>query len=63
MKKRERIKNTYFVFPVNVCREFVSFIEPQVNCEFVIDATTQFVLLNMNVETIGDIGAFAVRGN
>lgn len=57
------MKNTYFAFPVNICWEFASFIDPQVNCEFVIDATTQLVLLNMNVETIGNIDAFAIRGN
>lgn len=28
-----------------------------------IDATTQLVLLNVNVETVGDVGTFSIHGN
>lgn len=28
-----------------------------------IDAATQLVLLNVNVETIADVGSFSIRGN
>lgn len=66
MRNNERqrtIIDTHLEFPVDVCWEFISFVDSQVNAEFVIDTTTQFVLLNVNVETVGDIGAFSIRSN
>lgn len=63
MRNKRTVIDTYLEFPVNVSWEFVSFVNSQVNAELVIDATTQLVLLNVNVETVGDVGAFSVYSN
>jgi len=55
--------HTYLKFPIDVRWKFVSFIDPQVNAELVIDATAQFVLLNVNIEAIGDVSAFAISSD
>lgn len=63
MRNKKTVIDTYLEFPVNVSWEFVSFVNSQVNAEFVIDATTQLVLLNVNVQAVGDVGAFSIHGN
>jgi hypothetical protein len=59
----EMYSYTYLKFPIDVRWKFVSFIDPQVNAKLMIDATAQFVLLNVNIEAVGDVSAFAISGD
>lgn len=63
MRTKENIINTYFEFPIDIRWEFISFIDSQINAEFMVDTATQFVLLDMNVETVGYVSAFAISSN